>query len=222
LKKAAVTELRRRFTRLSSAVLAWYKKNGRSFPWRETSGLYEIIVAEKLLQQTRAEQAAGAYTEIMRRWPNPCSLENASPEELEAVLKPLGFYRFRAAELLRIASALCRGEVGESTLAQLPGVGDYISTAVLVHVYGKRLIAVDTNVSRVLARVLLGREKLGRNELARLKEALTPKGVNPRALNYALLDFGSLVCKRHNPECSKCPARKICKYFNSMWVKGPL
>ncbi len=214
MKKAAVTELRRRFIRLSNAVMTWYQKNGRSFPWREASGLYEIIVAEKLLQQTRAEQAAGAYTEIMRRWPNPCLLEKAGPEELEAVLKPLGFYRFRAAELLRIASALCRGEVGESTLAHLPGVGDYISTAVLVHVYSKRLIAVDTNVSRVLARVLLGREKLGRNELAGLKEALRTRGMNPRALNYALLDFGSLVCKHHHPECSKCPARKICKYFN--------
>lgn len=216
LKKAAASELRRRLNRLLRAVMRWYSKSGRSFPWREASGLYEIIVAEKLLQQTRAEQAAGAYTEIMRRWPNPCSLSQANPEELEAVLKPLGFYRFRAVELLRIAGALCRGEVSESSLAHLPGVGDYISAAVLVHVYGKRLIAVDTNVSRVLARALLGREKLGRYELARLKEVLRPGGVNPRALNYALLDFGSLVCKHRRPECPKCPARRFCEYFNRM------
>jgi A/G-specific adenine glycosylase len=203
------------FRRLAAAVLSWHQANSRSFPWRNVSDVYKILVAEKLLQQTRAEQAERAYSEIVSRWPDPCSLSRASPRELQRVLRPLGFYRFRARELVYIARALCRGGVSEDGIRLLKGVGDYVHAAVLASCFGKPVLAIDTNVSRVLARVLHGRESLVRREARHYSTAFSPalEELGPRRVLYALLDFGYAVCKRLNPKCGRCPASGFCSYY---------
>jgi len=204
-----------RFRRLVELLLEWHGQNARRLPWRETSDPYKLLVAEKLLQQTRAEQALHAYLKIVERWPTPCDLSKASPRSLERVLKPLGFYRFRARELVRMAESLCRGGVSETGLKLLPGVGDYISAAVLAGCFGRPVLAVDTNISRLLARVLHAREALTRQEAKRYCTAFSPilEEFGPRAVNYALLDFSSAVCKRAGPRCGECPVSGMCGYF---------
>ena len=204
-----------RFRRLAEAVLGWHKDNARKFPWRESSDVYRVLVAEKLLQQTRADQAERAYLEVIARWPDPCSLSRASPRELERVLKPLGFYRFRSRELIGIARALCRGGVSEEGIRSLKGVGDYVYAAVLASCFGKPILAIDTNVARVLARALHGRESLTRQEARRYATAFSPilEELGPRRVLYALLDLGSAVCKRTNPRCGGCPASGLCNYY---------
>ena len=203
------------FRRLVEVLLEWHRLNARRLPWRETSDLCRLLVAEKLLQQTRAEQALRAYLKIVGRWPTPCDLSKASPRSLERVLKPLGFYRFRAKELVRIAESLCRGGVGEEGLRLLPGVGDYIYAAVLAACFGKPVLAVDTNISRLLARVLHGEESLTGRAAKRYYTAFSPvlEEFGPRAVNYALLDFSSAVCRRASPKCDACPVSGMCGYY---------
>jgi A/G-specific adenine glycosylase len=210
-----------KFRRLAEAVLGWHKDNARRFPWRESSDVYRVLVAEKLLQQTRADQAERAYSEIIARWPDPCSLSKASPRDLEKVLKPLGFYRFRSRELIGIAQSLCRGGVSDEGIRSLKGVGEYVHAAVLASCFGRPVLAVDTNVSRLLARVLHGHESLSKREARYCSTAFSPvlEELGPRRVLYALLDFGSAVCKRISPGCSGCPASSICSYYQLV-VRG--
>jgi A/G-specific adenine glycosylase len=205
-----------KFRRLAAAALRWWGEgNARSFPWRDTSEVYRVIVAEKLLQQTRAEQAERAYSEVVSRWPDPCSLARASPRELEKVLRPLGFYRFRARELVGVARALCKGGVSEEGIRSLKGVGDYVHAAVLASCFGRPVLPIDTNVARVLARVLHGRESLTKREARQYTTTFSPtlEELGPRRVLYALLDLSSAVCKRINPRCEECPASGLCSYY---------
>jgi len=204
-----------RFRRLATVILSWHKDNARRFPWRESNDIYRLLVAEKLLQQTRAEQAERAYYEIIARWPDPLSLSRATPRALEKVLRPLGFYRFRARELVSIAKALCKGEVSEEGIRSLKGVGEYIHAVILASYFGRPVLAVDTNVSRLLARVFHGSESLTRREARQYSIAFRSvlEELGPRRVLYALLDFSSAVCKRVSPECGMCQASSICSYY---------
>jgi len=207
----------KRFWRIAPLIVEWYGRNGRDFPWRWRSDLYSTIVAEKLLQQTRAEQAARVFTKLMGLWPTPCSLAGAGVDELEGLLKPLGFYRFRARELIAIAGALCNEEVTtEASIEKLPGVGNYIKAAILIHAFGKGIVAVDTNVSRFLARTLWGKNSLTKAEIKELGDSLRIVGMDARKLNYALIDFSALVCKLKSPRCSACVVSHLCQYYRKL------
>ena len=54
-----------------SRLLKWYKSNGRHFPWRNKSAsIYKVIVAEILLQRTRAETVEVFYRDFIRLFPS--------------------------------------------------------------------------------------------------------------------------------------------------------
>jgi A/G-specific adenine glycosylase len=105
--------------------------------------------------------------------------------------------------------------VSEEGIRSLKGVGDYVYAAVLASCFGKPVLAIDTNVARVLARALHGRESLTRQEARRYATAFSPilEELGPRRVLYALLDLGSAVCKRINPRCGGCPASGLCNYY---------
>ena len=56
---------------LRKRLLSWFKRNGRSFPWRDQGGTpYEVVVAEILLQRTTAVGVARAYAGFVERYPS--------------------------------------------------------------------------------------------------------------------------------------------------------
>ena len=91
----------------------------------------------------------------------------------------------------------------------LPGVGDYVSQAVLCFGFGHRATLIDTNTSRIVGR-LLGREKIRRWQLRLDLYGLAGKDGPDAAFNYGLLDLGALVCKASNPDCGACPLQSSC------------
>ena len=65
-------------------LLAWYKENGRTFPWRSTdTSLYQHVIAEILLQRTRAETLAPFFEDFVCKYDSWESLARLSVEELE-------------------------------------------------------------------------------------------------------------------------------------------
>ena len=77
------------------ALTAWFRREGRDYPWRRTRDPYAILVSEIMLQQTQIATVLGPkryYERWMERFPTVEALANA-PEE--AVLKEwegLGYY----------------------------------------------------------------------------------------------------------------------------------
>ena len=162
-------------------LLAWYRGNARSLPWRETSDPYKIWVAEVMLQQTRVAAVIEHYNEFLRRFPTLVSLALASELEVLVAWSGLGYYS-RARLLHRAAQFIVterRGSLPASAaeLRTLPGIGEYTAAAIASIAFGESVAVVDGNVERVVLR-LTGRASentaAGRGFVRAQAQALLP------------------------------------------------
>lgn len=202
-------------------LLGWFESWGRGFPWRDTRDPFAIIVAEKLLQQTRVrDDVVFAYQTILTAYPTPEALSSANVADLEEMVRPLGL-KYRAAELKTMAIDLVNNHEGRvpddlQQLLNLTGVGSYSARAVLSFAYGADMPVVDTNVARILYRVFAIQGDMPANparkkSLIELAGSILPDG-HSREFNFALLDLGALVCVARSPNCLSCPVAKLCVY----------
>ena len=94
-------------------------------------------------------------------------------------------------------------------LRALPGVGDYTAAAIATFGFGRRHAVLDTNVRRVLARLVSGVELPPVAATAgekRLAEGLLPEDEADAATwSIALMELGALVCTAARPRCDACP-----------------
>lgn len=144
-------------SRFCDALLAWFSKNGRLFPWRSDKEPYHNLVAEFLLQKTNAEKVEPVYVQLVSRYPTVADLAKADLAELSALMEPLGL-RYRIQRLKATAETLSEkfGDLVPNTFEELrglPGVGDYMANAILCFAFGQPRLLIDTNSARVLTRV---------------------------------------------------------------------
>lgn len=204
---------------LRKRLIAWFGRNGRSFPWRDHDrSPYEILVAEILLQRTTAAGVARAYPALIGRYPSWAALARSSPEDLEFALRPLGLWRQKARALRRLALFFEEraGAIPDSraALERLPGIGPYTASTVLAIVYGRVEPFVDVNMVRLLGR-FFGLPTGVRGGNARLLRALglqLVSGGRSLEVNWAVLDLAALVCRARSPLCQRCPLRTRCRY----------
>jgi A/G-specific adenine glycosylase len=190
-------------------LLAWYNRNGRDLPWRDTRNPYAILVSEFMLQQTQVSRVKEYYPRFLKRFPTIEKLARSRPKAVREAWDGLGYYA-RARNLHALARQL--SAVGYQLpadpveLEKLPGVGRYTAGAVACFAYEKPVPAVDTNVKRVLQRVHGGRE-----DVWALATKLVPKqGERAWRFNQALMELGALVCTARKPKCSVCPIQPNC------------
>ena len=90
--------------KFQNELLVWYDINGRHFPWRnKRMTQYQVIIAETLLQRTKAETVSKFYNQFIKDFPNWLSLAQADRAAIELYLKPIGLYRQRAKRLKCLA-----------------------------------------------------------------------------------------------------------------------
>ena len=201
-------------------LLQWYETEGRHFPWRKVSASnYERIISEVLLQRTRAETVAAFLPAFIMRYPSWRKLASARRLQLENTLKPIGLYKRRAASITSLAREIDRRHgrfpYTREEIEELPGVGQYIASAVLMFCHGKGAPLLDVNMSRVLERYF-GPRKLADirydSYLQNLAKRLT-ECARPAEVNWAVLDLSALVCTRQTPDCRHCVVRNGCFYY---------
>lgn len=197
------------------AILSWSTTVERSFPWRDTSEPYAVLVGEVLLQRTKAESVAPVYDEVIRRWPTPGSLASARLTSIERAIRPLGLAK-RAAVLKNLGVELSRLQevpVDPTSLMRLPGVGPYVAHAVPIFALGRDLPLADWVIARVLRRYFGLAESCPPNADTRLwglAGNLAAKG-RARQLWLGTLDFAAMVC-RVRPRCQECPLSATCRF----------
>ncbi|MAU84553.1 A/G-specific adenine glycosylase [Gordonia sp. Z-3] len=200
------------------ALLGWFDLHERDLPWREPglSG-WQILISEIMLQQTPVSRVIGPWREWVTRWPVPSAMAAASPGEVLRAWGKLGYPR-RALRLHECATVLARDHHDRvpddvAAMLQLPGIGDYTARAIACFAYGQPVPVVDTNVRRVIARAVHGREHPGNPARADLADAdaLLPRAADgspadtaPR-FSAALMELGALVCTARTPRCDECP-----------------
>lgn len=205
--------------RLAGALLPWFDAHARTLPWRPTTP-WGVLVSEVMLQQTPVARVVPVWQEWQRRWPGPRDLATATPAEILRVWDRLGYPR-RALRLRECAQVVVERHDGElprseAALRALPGVGEYTAAAVRAFAFGRRTVVLDTNVRRVLERVVGGGAlpppSLTAAERARA-QALLPLADHTAAhWDIALMELGALVCTTSAPRCDQCPLRAECRW----------
>lgn len=212
---------------LRDAILAWYEVAGRALPFRATADPFAILVSEAMAQQTQAARAGEAWIRFMARFPTADALAAATPADVLRAWHGLGYNR-RALYLWRAARQIVELHGGRvpadlTALQALPGVGPYTARAVAALAFGQPVGAVDTNVRRVLGRIVAGHAPaLAAAVLQEIADAAVPPD-RPGAWTHALMDLGAAVCRPKRPDCKACPARDWCRYAreNALPLRDP-
>ena len=198
-------------------VTAWYRRNGRALPWRETDSPYHIWVSEIMAQQTRIDTVIPYYERFLKRFPSVDSLARADLQSVLKLWEGLGYYS-RARNLHRAAGVVMSDYHGElprdyETLQTLPGLGPYTAAAVASFAFGEKVPVVDGNVLRVFTR-FFGIDTDIRKPSTRnaIFDHLSPaiRTVDPGDFNQGIMELGALVCTPKSPDCAACPLRKDC------------
>ena len=206
---------------LHAPVLDWYAGHARDLPWRRPgTPPWGVLVSEIMLQQTPVARVLPAYLDWIQRWPTPAALAVDPPGEAVRAWGRLGYPR-RALRLHEAARAIVDEHAGEvptsyDDLLALPGVGSYTAAAVASFAFGARHAVLDTNVRRVLARVVSGRALPAPTLTAgerRLAEDLLPEAPEVAAVwAVAVMELGALVCTARSPRCADCPLATTCAW----------
>jgi A/G-specific adenine glycosylase len=205
-------------------IIEWYGLHGDiRLPWRSARSGWEVLVASFLLRKTATKQVAKIYVEFIRRYPGPQALLKASEEEVRELIKPLGIEHQRSKHLIALARELVgrfggRVPCDKESLKELPGVGDYIASEVLLVACNQPEPLLDRNMIRVLERVfgVKSLKKRPHTDKALWHFAKTIVPAEPgqaRKFNYGVLDFARKICISRSPKCPACPLREICFFY---------
>ena len=198
--------------KLKLELINWYKKNKRSFLWRKTTDPWQILLIETLAQQTQLERANNYFKKFIEVFPSPKSMANSSLNIILQMWSGLG-YNNRAKRLYEASKIIEKKGFNQiyPNFDDLPGVGPYTKNAILSFAYGEKVLAIDTNIERIIKRYF------GLNDTKDFFKENSKyflQKVDSREINQAFMDFGSSICKSTNPTCSTCPIEKDCsKYF---------
>jgi A/G-specific adenine glycosylase len=205
---------------VGETVVDWFAVAARDLPWRRPgTDPWAVLVSEVMLQQTPVARVEPVWREWTGRWPTPADLASASPAEVIRAWGKLGYPR-RALRLREAAVAITERHGGRvpsevDELEALPGIGTYTARAVACFGYGRRQPVVDTNVRRVVARLVHGRAEAAPARAADLVDiaALAPAD-DARAVRFsvAVMELGALVCVAGTPRCGDCPVRARCAW----------
>jgi A/G-specific adenine glycosylase len=203
-------------------VLGWYASHARDLPWRTPGSTpWSVLVSEIMLQQTPVARVIPAHARWLARWPTPAALAAEPAGEAIRQWGRLGYPR-RALRLHETATIVTERHGGivpadVGALLALPGIGSYTAAAVASFAYGQRHAVLDTNVRRVLARLIAGQPTpppaLSVAE-TRLAESLLPDEPAVAARwSVAVMELGALVCTAASPQCGRCPVARDCAWL---------
>jgi len=202
-----------------AALLAWYDRHRRHLPWRSAPGEYadpyHVWLSEVMLQQTTVKAVGPYYAKFLTRWPTVAALAQAPLDDVLKAWAGLGYYA-RARNLHACARAVAEQHGGhfpatEDALRTLPGIGGYTAAAIAAIAFGRRAVAIDGNIERVIARLFAIETELpaAKTEIRARAETLVPQR---RAGDFtqAVMDLGATICTPKKPACAICPWMAPC------------
>lgn len=206
----------------ATTLVGWFDVNARDLPWRDPDcDGWGVLVSEIMLQQTPVARVEPIWHDWLARWPLPSALAAESQGEVVRAWGKLGYPR-RALRLHAAAGVIAEehDDVVPSdvdTLLALPGIGAYTARAVAAFAYGQRVPVVDTNVRRVVARVVHGAGDAGppsnTRDMADVAELLPEQ--KAARFSAALMELGATVCTARAPECGRCPLVSSCAWHQA-------
>lgn len=175
---------------------------------------YELLIAIVLSAQSTDKRVNSVTPIIFNKYRSLTLLKEASLEELESIIRPIGSFHKKASYIKEIATILDNEYGGvvptsREELIKLPGVGRKTANVFLSEFYNIPAIAVDTHVERVSKRLKLVKKNADVLEIEKRLEKYFSKDVWARR-HLQLVLFGRYYCKAIKPECIDCKLKDMC------------
>ncbi len=176
---------------------------------------WELLVATILSAQCTDQRVNQVTPNLFRRYHRPRDYAEADPAELEALIRPTGFFKTKAKHLRQCAQVVTEqfhGEVPDTmdALTTLPGVGRKTANVLLGNVFDKPAVVVDTHVKRVSGRLHLTRHTDPEKVEADLQSLLPTRQWTEGS--QRLLLHGRYVCLARAPKCRHCAIASDCRW----------
>ncbi|MDO4259685.1 MAG: A/G-specific adenine glycosylase [Actinomycetaceae bacterium] len=209
---------------------SWLDREIRDLPMRgDHVTPWGALVMEVMSQQTPLSRVEPVWKKWMAQWPTPAALAAADPADILVAWDRLG-YPSRALRLRECAAAITARPGGEvpadlEELLALPGIGLYTASALASFIFHQRVPVLDTNVRRVIHRLIVGAGSPSstsptKKEVAHATALLPTDGAECARWNLALMEFGALVCTSRSPKCGQCPVRQWCAWDSAGQPEG--
>ncbi len=190
-----------------------YPDSGCSLDYQDA---WQLLVSVRLAAQCTDARVNVVMTELLRAFPSVEALAAASPEAIEAIVRPCGLGRSKARDInacMRILHEQYADRVPDTMeeLLQLPGVGRKSANLILGDVYGKPAIVTDTHCIRLSNRIGLVDDVKEPGKVEReLRRIVPPQEGN--SLCHRFVDHGRAVCTARRPECGVCCLADLCRH----------
>lgn len=181
---------------------------------------WQLLVSVRLAAQCTDARVNVVMVDLLKKYPDVAALAAASPEEIEAIVRPCGLGRSKARDIracMKILHEKYHDIVPDNMkeLLALPGVGRKSANLILGDVYGKPAIVTDTHCIRLCNLIGLVDDV---KEPAKVEKALweivPPEEGNQ--LCHRFVDHGRAVCVARRPQCENCCLADICRYHLSL------
>lgn len=180
---------------------------------------FELLVAVILSAQCTDKRVNEVTKTLFEKYNTPDDFANIDIHELERLIYSCGFYKNKAANIVKAATDIIvryGGKVPSTVdeLTTLAGVGRKTANVVYAVAFGGQAMAVDTHVLRLANRI--GFVKTDKPEVAEkaLMQAI-PENRWTEA-HHLLIHHGRYTCKSRSPECDKCNICEFCDYFKEI------
>ncbi len=208
----------KKILRFQNTIWDFYKKNKRDLPWRKTRDPYKIVVSEIMLQQTQVSRVLQKYPLFIKTFPNFNSLVHAPLRDILQVWQGMGYNR-RALYLKKISQLIVDKYSGllpnnPKDLETFPGIGKATAGSIVVFVFNKPTVFIETNIRRVFIHFFFAnKEKVDDKEIIKLVGE-TVDAKNPRDWYFALMDYGAMLGKTTDNPNKKSKYYSIQSKFN--------
>jgi endonuclease-3 len=174
---------------------------------------HELLVATILSAQCTDDRVNIVTQDLFMKYPTLEAFAEASLAEMEAAVRPTGFYRNKAKNIIAAARMLLDEYGGEmpsniEDLTRLPGVGRKTANVVRCHIFKLPSVVVDTHVKRISAHLGLTKNTDPTKIEFDLMKIL-PKSHWIR-YNHQIIAFGREICKAPRPKCANCFMPELC------------
>ena len=174
---------------------------------------WQLVVATILSAQTTDKTVNLITPGLFERYPTPADLAAADPAEVEAILKPTGFFRAKTRAIMACARDVVErfGGVVPKRMEQLVtlrGVGRKTANVILGVGFGVPGLPVDTHVTRLSNRLGLVQT---RDPIKIEKQVCS---MIPRrewtGFSLRLILHGRRICIARKPKCEQCLLNDFC------------
>ena len=177
---------------------------------------FQLLVATVLSAQTTDKRVNMTTPGLFAKYPTPDDLAAANPEDVEAMLKPVGFFRAKTKSIMGLSAALrdrFGGQVPRkmADMVTLPGVGRKTANVVLGNAFGVPGITVDTHFAR-LAKRFRWTTSADPVQIERDAGRLIPRS-EWTMLSHRLIWHGRRICHSQRPACGVCTLARLCPSY---------